>query len=865
VTHETESPAPLAGHPHADSEEPLPLQRALTEPPPNPGDDSAQHGYVMSPGIPRVQRLHTISGATVPPPAEVPAPPPTEVAPAPDVHPDFARREAAAARAPVPAPRPSETLVGSRAPLHTAEDANTGVDISSLSADDADRILAAADAERRTPQKRDSTVATTSSALPPPPPLRRSNFPPPAAVLEVRPAPKHPEPLPRPRTPAAAYTPPTTLKRTPSAPAPPVPRRANTLLFYGAPPEEEPPTVRGPGLGVAPRTPTVRTPRAEGVSPSAPVLSHPAPRVEELPASALADDSSELRAMRPQLISSSSLVEDPISSPEIEEEPPPLAASPPPRPAAQAPPTTTVASPPAPPPRPLASPAPPRALAPLTPTHQLNPARSRAAAPPPPAFVATPAAFPAPPDTPEPTSDLADGQPSSAYEGPANEPLYEAQASPESTRLRNATTVPPTGAAPDAVAMVLGTAARPEWLVPLLAVGAIATAILALTAMVLVVKWVREPSMPRSVASISSSGALGPTAEMQTSAAAPGIQAKTDESHAGGGAPCVLAGAPHIVAPRALLRTGIEIATTADRIALGVGLDDHDGFAVALDPSTFVASATGHAHSSDTIQRVAPVLAPPEVSPFLVTKRHHGELQAAHPVAGDPPFVIGVSGSKLAWTPSRDIGALALWPLESDAPVDAMHAIVLPNHAGFAVAFRQGASIFLGALHSDKTINGGLARVGGLGPQVGAPTLAAGKERVLVAWADRSSASMPWGIRWLQWQPGSEPAAPTPFPVPRGGGGGAVMSPALAALGGGGFVIAWTEGAGARHVVRAVALDSSEQPLGGALSVSADGVNAGEGTPALTPDGRGAIVFLATPSGSSASVVAVPVICPTGG
>jgi hypothetical protein len=35
--------------------------------------------------------------------------------------------------------------------------------------------------------------------------------------------------------------------------------------------------------------------------------------------------------------------------------------------------------------------------------------------------------------------------------------------------------------------------------------------------------------------------------------------------------------------------------------------------------------------------------------------------------------------------------------------------------------------------------------------------------------------------------------------------------------------------------------------------------------PALTPDGRGAVVFLATPTGTTASVVAVPVVCPAGG
>jgi hypothetical protein len=90
------------------------------------------------------------------------------------------------------------------------------------------------------------------------------------------------------------------------------------------------------------------------------------------------------------------------------------------------------------------------------------------------------------------------------------------------------------------------------------------------------------------------------------------------------------------------------------------------------------------------------------------------------------------------------------------------------------------------------------------------------------------------------------------------------MAPALTTLADGRFVIVWTEGTGARHGVRAQALDANEKSIGTALTVSADGVNAGQGMPALTLDGRGAIVFMATPTGTMASVFAVPVICPGG-
>jgi len=327
-------------------------------------------------------------------------------------------------------------------------------------------------------------------------------------------------------------------------------------------------------------------------------------------------------------------------------------------------------------------------------------------------------------------------------------------------------------------------------------------------------------------------------------------------------APCILAGAPHTIAPRALLRVGIETASTSDRIALGLGLSDREGFVVALDPSTFVASSSSKAKSDDSLRRVVPVFTPPEdLTGFLETGRRKG-LEAAHPVVADPPFLIAVEDGALVWAPSRSVAPTQLWPVLGDAPVDSIRAVELPKHAGYAVAFRQGTSLYLGALHPDKTADGELTRIGGLGPQIGAPAIAAISTHVLVAWADRPAPSAPWAIRWLTWHPGLAPSTPTVFAVPLGGSGGQVMSPALTALDGDRFVMAWTEGGGAKHEVRAVALDATEHLVGTALTVSNVGVNAGQGVPALTPDGRGAIVFLATPNQTTASVVAVPVICP---
>jgi hypothetical protein len=563
---------------------------------------------------------------------------------------------------------------------------------------------------------------------------------------------------------------------------------------------------------------------------------------EDLDSGLLVDETGEHRPLSPgapgapQPISSTSLVDDPPSSPGfiVPEEPPPLA------PLVPLPSYSAPASAPAPP-----------APATLVGTY----AAVSADALPDPVAVGAPAAL-------DGGGEAASSP--SAMGAPAGEPLI-----PQS-QVPTAPMQPPRRLVPPSPYVTLPPPPRPPWLVPALTIGGAAALALALGGVAYLIKSLRGPS----------SDALATVAPSASAASsAPPVSSSTPWTTAGTntpapqlgkpGAPCVLAGAPHIVAPRALLRTGIETSRSGDRIALGVALGDKEGFVVTLDPATFVALQSTRARSSDALRRVIPVLpsgtsAGAEVTPFLETNRRHVDFEAARPVEGDPPFVVGVADGKLVWGPTRASAPIPLWTLETDLIVDAIRVVPLGQPAGYAVAFRQGTSIFLGALKADKTPMGDLTRIGGLGPQIGAPAMAAGKDHVVLAWSDRPATNAPWQIRWLSWRPGTEVGPALPFLVPPGGAGGQAMSPSLLSLAGGSFVMAWTEGLGNRHEVRAQAIDATDQPVGTALTVSAEGVNAGQGIPALTPDGRGAVVFLATPTRDTASVVAVPVVCPGG-
>ena len=91
---------------------------------------------------------------------------------------------------------------------------------------------------------------------------------------------------------------------------------------------------------------------------------------------------------------------------------------------------------------------------------------------------------------------------------------------------------------------------------------------------------------------------------------------------------------------------------------------------------------------------------------------------------------------------------------------------------------------------------------------------------------------------------------------------GEVLSPSLASISGGGFLLSYTERTVYDSRVNAQAIDSIGAPIGAPLTISADKSGAGWGNGAVTTDGRGVVAFLA-PSDSGFEVVATPIACRT--
>ena len=329
-------------------------------------------------------------------------------------------------------------------------------------------------------------------------------------------------------------------------------------------------------------------------------------------------------------------------------------------------------------------------------------------------------------------------------------------------------------------------------------------------------------------------------------------------------AACTVAGSTHVVAPTAILGGGLEVARVGDDIAIGFATTDHDAMAVRIDPNSLSASDTAKASSADAVKRATPVAnGKGGLSLVLDADRKRDRVQGRRTVLSDPAVQFGASGGHLMWAHVGGAPAGKLWPLEAGGPVDAIRgAAEGGGERTIALAFRRDGGVWMGTAAGQTALasKGELSHVDGLGTAIGSPAVAISDGVVLIAWSDRSSSQDPWRLRWVRFTAGDPPGEPNTFTPPAGGRGAQTMSPGIAAVPGGRFLLVWTEGPPEGHDVRALTLSSEGQPIGGPLAISNPGVNAGEGRAAVTADGHGVVSFLES-SASGFQVVATGIMC----
>jgi hypothetical protein len=330
---------------------------------------------------------------------------------------------------------------------------------------------------------------------------------------------------------------------------------------------------------------------------------------------------------------------------------------------------------------------------------------------------------------------------------------------------------------------------------------------------------------------------------------------------------CTVSGPPHVIGPSATVTAGVEVVRLGDDLALGFAPSDHDAIAIRIDPASLSASGTTKVHTRDTVKRVTPIAnVKGGLSLVADVDRKTDRLQGRRTVLAEPALQLGASNAHVEFARLGGAPGGELWPLDEASPLDAMRGAVDAggDHA-IALAFRRPGSVWMGVTSAAPapTPKGDLSHIEGLGPAVGSPAIAIGGGVVMAAWSDRASSDEPWKLRWTHFDAGGAPTASDTFHPPAGGKGEQAMSPALTALPGGRFLLAWTEGPMSGHDVRALTLSSDGKVLGAPLVISNPGINAGQAQVAVAGSGQGVAAFLET-GGNGFQIVATPITCGNG-
>jgi hypothetical protein len=358
------------------------------------------------------------------------------------------------------------------------------------------------------------------------------------------------------------------------------------------------------------------------------------------------------------------------------------------------------------------------------------------------------------------------------------------------------------------------------------------------------------------------------TSPAASSAAQPGSSALAGAQPTQGTAtsPCRLVGAPRTLAAKATVSAGVEARAFGADLAVGYAASDTEGVVLRLDPTSLSILATVTGTSKSAIRRVSPVLSPGGAIGLAVdTDRKNDVLRSRRTVSVDPPLQIGASASNLVWA-QRIGGPVAgkLWPIDGHGEVDSIRSAA-SDVAGdpiLALVFRRKNVVGVGSVRvgDAPTPKSPLTYFNGLGPNVGAPAVAAIDGVILTAWADRAGPEAPWSLRVVRFNGGVPSGEPRMFAAPPGGKGGSMISPSIAPLQQKGFLFVWSEGPASERGVRAAALSAAGETIGPAIDVSSAGANAGQAQAALASSGHGVVAYLQS-TGGGFELVAMPVTC----
>jgi hypothetical protein len=263
------------------------------------------------------------------------------------------------------------------------------------------------------------------------------------------------------------------------------------------------------------------------------------------------------------------------------------------------------------------------------------------------------------------------------------------------------------------------------------------------------------------------------------------------------------------------------------RIAVGYAQSETYAVGLTIDPRTLDRDQVYREFRREKLVSVVPTTGSGKLHFEIV--RQGNPLANARAVDGPAPFVLGATPYAIARR-QKD-GSVPLWSL-ADADQGTVPRVAALTSRGYAVAIRRAGkngAISVGYLDEDGNKKTELAEVRADAVATGTPALAASDKSLLVSFATRATAGSPWSIAAGVAGLGESPRKAAPLALRGGGPGGDRVGAAVGALGGGRWLVEWTEGSAGSRVVRAEVLDENLAPFAEATDVSPPGVNAGQG------------------------------------
>jgi hypothetical protein len=272
------------------------------------------------------------------------------------------------------------------------------------------------------------------------------------------------------------------------------------------------------------------------------------------------------------------------------------------------------------------------------------------------------------------------------------------------------------------------------------------------------------------------------------------------------------------------------------RVAVGLGQSDVYAVGITIDPRTLDRDQVFREFKkSKKLASVVPTTQGNHLR-FDVT-RSGGDLSNARAVDAVHLFKIGATSGGIARAVD-DASPEVVWPLSSTDDVTVPRVAAIPG-IGFAVTFRHGGKtgrVAVGWLDTKGRKKSDLADLRTDMNFAGTPAIATSSDSMLVTFAARGSQDAAWKIVLASAPRGETPKKVTPFSLPQGGPGGDAMSPSVAPLSGGKWLLQWTEGSTGNRVVRVAVLGKDLELAADPINLSPDGANAGQGVSFSTGD-----------------------------